>query len=1356
MNKLLYPLFILISYVGIGQTVSVNQNNSAQTLANILLDNACVETSNATVSSLQSVSYFNNNSGNFPIQEGVIIRNGNASYTAGSYTGNNLSSQNNTNTDVFLENLNNASGQTSQVTDVAYLEFEFIPLSSNFSFDFLFASNEYGQWQCVSSDVFAFLLTDLFTGKTTNLAVIPGTQTPVSVKNIKDSAYNNSCSSDNASLFDVYNVNNPSQSTINMRGHTKMMNASAKITPGNPYKIKLVIGDSNDSDFDSAIFLAAGSFNANVDLGKDTTICQGSSKTITTGLSTQNYSHIWKMNGFVIPGQNGNSITVTNPGNYSVLVLGNNSSCSLTDEILLTEVTIQEPKDIKVCHDPSRNYSFNLLENSYQSLGISAAAYTINYYASLNDLNNDIAIPSNLLPNYSGKNNQTIYIQLKAVDTNMYCDVVYNFQLLINDPIHLNTDNIELCDMTDVNHIVDLNQNNSITISNSNGYNFYFFRDYFDAQTNSNAILDPENFTPVFSKFKTKKQTIWVRVEDKNMTNCFNISSFDIILNPLPIVDEIADVVECSQYILPPIINGNYYTGSQGTGAMLFAGDIVEHPGTYYIYNGPDANGCYNESKFKIILVEKYRVRKLWCGQMTVPSPPAGAFYTEPGGPNGNGQVISPGTVFTTNQTLYYYADVNGVFCKEDVFPINILPLPPVDAPLDVVTCNSYTLPTLQNGNYYSEPDGEGTQFSAGDVISSSQTMYVFNYDGFCTNENSFEIIITPNFQDLNICGTYTLPDLEIGGYYTQAGGNGQVIPEGQEISSSQTVYYYAVTTTSPNCTLNEGFFIEINSIPEVDSLNDVMVCEDDIFTLPSLVNGQYFSEPNREGDQLFEGDIVMETSTIYINNLENGCTNETSFLVEIIELPPIENFTDVYSCETYELPPLANGSYFTQPYGTGQQLQPGDLITTTQEIYIYNSWPQINSCDNQDSFTVYIEGVEVGNFNDIQACDNYTLPSLKKGNYFTQSGGQGRMLHGGSQISTSQEIYVYAVSGDRFTCESEASFQINISQTPNLQEFENIEACGSYDLSMLTTENAEVKFYRSSNQQGLLTQEELLFNEAGTYVVYVYASAEANPNCSFEKAIEITIHPLLPLNIEEATICKDPKTEEIISPAFLSSGLPDSEFEVNWYLDGNLMHTGENFEATEAGIYTVRSTVLNPISTSDCGYEVTLVTVTESSKPIIETLVTEPFEDVAVINVIVKDAIGELEYQLNNGIFQESNEFYDVKPGVHTVRVRGMKGYCGEAITEVEVIKYPKFFTPNSDGINDEWNIKDLKEHPEAQVYIFDRFGKLITTLSPRKRGWDGSLNGKNLPSNDYWFQVVFKQDGNEKVFKSHFTLKR
>jgi gliding motility-associated-like protein len=42
------------------------------------------------------------------------------------------------------------------------------------------------------------------------------------------------------------------------------------------------------------------------------------------------------------------------------------------------------------------------------------------------------------------------------------------------------------------------------------------------------------------------------------------------------------------------------------------------------------------------------------------------------------------------------------------------------------------------------------------------------------------------------------------------------------------------------------------------------------------------------------------------------------------------------------------------------------------------------------------------------------------------------------------------------------------------------------------------------------------------------------------------------------------------------------------------------------------------------------------------------------------------------------------------------------------------KFFTPNNDGDNETWNIADLKNHPEALVNIYDRFGKLITQIKP------------------------------------------
>jgi gliding motility-associated-like protein len=86
----------------------------------------------------------------------------------------------------------------------------------------------------------------------------------------------------------------------------------------------------------------------------------------------------------------------------------------------------------------------------------------------------------------------------------------------------------------------------------------------------------------------------------------------------------------------------------------------------------------------------------------------------------------------------------------------------------------------------------------------------------------------------------------------------------------------------------------------------------------------------------------------------------------------------------------------------------------------------------------------------------------------------------------------------------------------------------------------------------------------------------------------------------------------------------------------------------------------------------------------------------------------------------------------------------------------YPHYFTPNGDGINDIWNINDFVKQNEAMIYIYDKYGKLLKLITPDDFGWDGKYNGIELPSSDYWFKAVYKENGKIAEFKSHFTLKR
>ncbi|MFM2265556.1 MAG: hypothetical protein RLZ77_976, partial [Bacteroidota bacterium] len=86
----------------------------------------------------------------------------------------------------------------------------------------------------------------------------------------------------------------------------------------------------------------------------------------------------------------------------------------------------------------------------------------------------------------------------------------------------------------------------------------------------------------------------------------------------------------------------------------------------------------------------------------------------------------------------------------------------------------------------------------------------------------------------------------------------------------------------------------------------------------------------------------------------------------------------------------------------------------------------------------------------------------------------------------------------------------------------------------------------------------------------------------------------------------------------------------------------------------------------------------------------------------------------------------------------------------------YPYFFTPNQDGFNDTWNVIGLEDQESAKVFIFDRYGKLLKQISPQGKGWDGTYNNNQMPSTDYWFTLEYNENGNQKKFGSHFSLKR
>ena len=273
-------------------------------------------------------------------------------------------------------------------------------------------------------------------------------------------------------------------------------------------------------------------------------------------------------------------------------------------------------------------------------------------------------------------------------------------------------------------------------------------------------------------------------------------------------------------------------------------------------------------------------------------------------------------------------------------------------------------------------------------------------------------------------------------------------------------------------------------------------------------------------------------------------------------------------------------------------------------------------------------------------------------------------------------------------------------------------------------------------------------FTNTVPYSQTIYARVENANNCYGISEVLLTVNRLPNINTEDLTYyCINKFPQTITINASIIGDSPNN-YSYNWSNGDNSYETQIN----QPGTYTV--TVRNA---NGCSKERNVIV--EASN--IATINTVEVVDASQNNTITILASGEglYEYALknNDGVqtpFQINNTFENVSPGIYTVIISDYKNNCGEVSSLVSVIGFPKFFTPNNDGVHDTWQVVGISSMFQANssILIYNRFGKLLKQLNPIGTGWDGKFNGKKLPVDDYWFMVTL-QDG--RIFKNHFTLK-
>lgn len=370
--------------------------------------------------------------------------------------------------------------------------------------------------------------------------------------------------------------------------------------------------------------------------------------------------------------------------------------------------------------------------------------------------------------------------------------------------------------------------------------------------------------------------------------------------------------------------------------------------------------------------------------------------------------------------------------------------------------------------------------------------------------------------------------------------------------------------------------------------------------------------------------------------------------------------------------------------------------------------------------------------------------------------------------ITTSQTITVRAINSTPTACYDEATIQFIVDDLPEAFSLPTLltTACddevnplvqnGSYPFNTSTFESVIVGsqtglnvFYYDQNNNALPSPLPNPF-ETPTQTIRVEVVNPINTNCKAITSIPFVVHPTPQINLigDELVCSNDPTFTKVINAGVIQSNLIPTYF-YQWYYNGAILVGETNYDLTvnTEGTYTVTVT-----STQGCTKTRTITVLASNIATIDQINITDLTNNNSVL--ILASGSGNYVYSIDGQNWQTSNVFSHLESGVYTVYVKDLNG-CGIVPREISLLGIPNFFTPNGDSYNDYWNIKGIRPNynSKSTVFIYDRYGKLISELNPLSIGWDGTYNGEQMPATDYWY-TLFLEDG--RTFKGHFSLKR
>lgn len=292
-----------------------------------------------------------------------------------------------------------------------------------------------------------------------------------------------------------------------------------------------------------------------------------------------------------------------------------------------------------------------------------------------------------------------------------------------------------------------------------------------------------------------------------------------------------------------------------------------------------------------------------------------------------------------------------------------------------------------------------------------------------------------------------------------------------------------------------------------------------------------------------------------------------------------------------------------------------------------------------------------------------------------------------------------------------------------------DVEICEGEEASIAVENNPNIRidWYDAPEGGNLLLENSFGFSpqQPGTYYAQ---STTLVGNCThpIREPVSIVIFESPDSGTEQFEICPG------------ESLLLDATLNDVTYLWSN-GETTPQITVSEAGTYSVeRTTQLGCTTLKE--FEVTVFQ---------EAVIQNISSDNSTINLEVENA-DNFMYSLDGENYQNSTRFENTPGGLYEIRI--LSENCGIQTRSYVHLVIPRFFTPNGDGFNDVFRIPADRFFNAFSIQIFDRYGKLLVAADKAPFAWDGTFNGKQLPSQDYWYKINI--DG--KIYTGNISLIR